>query len=546
MKKNLSLRARFTGFFIFLFLSGGLVLLGLIELEHSMLKVNEAEQNRYESFVLAKEVTESSAALTKMVRSYVMTGNPEYEKKYWDIVAIGQGKLARPDGRTIPRLELMKEKGFSEAEFAKVSESQNNSFALIKTEDIAMHAMKGLYDDGSGNFTVKGQPNIELARKLVNDEHYEAEVEKIMKPVSEFFALLDQRTAQNIDEVKAQAIRAYLVAMVLLMVLLVASAVSIYMFYRLIAKKVKMSLNAAEKLAIGDLTIKLTTKRTDELGRLVVAIQGVATGLMELVRKVKEGVDSINDESKEIAMGNIDLSTRTEAQSANLEETSSSMERLTTTVKQNAENAKNANQLVSSAVDLATKGGDVVSHVVETMGSIKESSAKISEIITVIDGIAFQTNILALNAAVEAARAGEQGRGFAVVASEVRTLAQRSANAAKEIKDLIDDSVTKVNAGGILVDEAGVTMGEIVHSVKNVASLMNDITNASEEQSHGIASINEAITKMDEMTQQNATLVEQSANSAKSMQEQVSRLLETVSIFRIEESGTHHSTKNKE
>jgi methyl-accepting chemotaxis protein len=237
--------------------------------------------------------------------------------------------------------------------------------------------------------------------------------------------------------------------------------------------------------------------------------------------------------SDEIASGNADLSSRTESQASSLEETASSMEELTTTVKQNADNARQANQLVVSASDFATKGGDVVGHVVDTMGSIKESSRKIVDIIGVIDGIAFQTNILALNAAVEAARAGEQGRGFAVVAAEVRNLAQRSANAAKEIKSLISDSVEKVDAGGKLVDEAGKTMEEIVTSVKHVADIMGEITAASQEQSSGIEEVNRAIAQMDEMTQQNAALVEEAAAAAESMQEQAAALAQAVAVFKL-------------
>lgn len=533
MKKSFTLRGSFIAFFVFILILGGFVYLGLKELYNAMDKVDAAEQNRYESYALAKEITESSAELTKMVRSYVMTGNPDYEKRYWEVVAIGQGKSPRPDGQTIARLDLMKEKGFSSEEFAKVSESQNNSFALIKTEDIAMHAMKGLFDNGDGKYTIKGEPNVELARDLVNNAKYEAEVKKIMAPVDEFFILLNDRTLTNISSVKADALKAYYVAIGLLLIMILSALFVLIILYRLIKSQLNISLTAAEQLAKGNLTIKLKTNRKDELGRLVVAIQGIATGLMGLVRDVRTGVETINAASKDIAAGNMDLSDRTEKQSSNLEETSSSMEELTSTVKQNADNAKNANDLVTTTVGLATKGGEVVSHVVKTMGSIKESSAKIAEIITVIDSIAFQTNILALNAAVEAARAGEQGRGFAVVASEVRTLAQRSANAAKEIKGLISDSVLKVNAGGQLVDQAGETMGEIVNSVKNVAHLMSDITTASGEQSLGIAMVSEAITKMDEMTQQNSALVEQSASSAKSMQEQVQHLMKTVSIFKV-------------
>ena len=253
-----------------------------------------------------------------------------------------------------------------------------------------------------------------------------------------------------------------------------------------------------------------------------------------IIADTKRSSESIANASREIASGNADLSSRTEDQVANLEKTASSMAEMANTVKQNAENARLANQLVGSTADIAVKGGQVVSQVVGTMASIKESSRKIADIIGVIDGIAFQTNILALNAAVEAARAGEQGRGFAVVASEVRSLAQRSASAAKEIKTLIEDSVGKVEAGGKLVDDAGQTMDEIVSSVKRATGIMSEIASASQEQSDGISQINQAIAQMDSVTQQNAALVEQAAAAAESLQDQAAKLAEAVSVFKLE------------
>ena len=289
----------------------------------------------------------------------------------------------------------------------------------------------------------------------------------------------------------------------------------------------------ADAVASGDLTSRIEVNSTNETGHLLQALKTMNENLIDLVSKVRTGTDQIATASGEIASGNSDLSQRTEEQASSLEETASSMEELTSTVKQNADNARQANQLAAGASEVAVKGGAVVGQVVQTMSAINESSKKIVDIISVIDGIAFQTNILALNAAVEAARAGEQGRGFAVVATEVRTLAQRSAAAAKEIKELISDSVAKVEDGTRLVDEAGATMDEIVTSVKRVTDIMSEISAASNEQSSGIEQVNQAVTQMDEVTQQNAALVEEAAAAAESMNDQAQALTQAVSVFKV-------------
>ncbi|HEX5338587.1 MAG TPA: methyl-accepting chemotaxis protein, partial [Gallionella sp.] len=292
-----------------------------------------------------------------------------------------------------------------------------------------------------------------------------------------------------------------------------------------------------ESLAHGDLTDRISNEYRGTFGQLKNDANATAEKLGEIVAQIKDATDTINTAANEIAAGNTDLSQRTEEQASSLEETASSMEELTSTVKQNAENAKQANQLAIGASDVAGKGGAVVSQVVTTMESINASSRKIVDIISVIDGIAFQTNILALNAAVEAARAGEQGRGFAVVASEVRNLAQRSAAAAKEIKHLIEDSVGKVGEGSKLVAQAGQTMAEIVISIKHVTDIMAEITAASAEQSQGIEQVNQAITQMDEVTQQNAALVEQAAAAAESLEEQAQNLAVSVGTFKMDDNG---------
>ncbi|MGZ3254622.1 MAG: methyl-accepting chemotaxis protein, partial [Burkholderiaceae bacterium] len=291
--------------------------------------------------------------------------------------------------------------------------------------------------------------------------------------------------------------------------------------------------NHLDAIASGDLTTDIKIESHNEMGILLCELKKMQGALSNTVRHVNAGTTAIASATSQIAAGNLDLSSRTEQQAASLEDTASSMEELTSTVKQNADNARQANQLALSASEVAVKGGNVVSQVVETMGSINASSRKIVDIISVIDSIAFQTNILALNAAVEAARAGEQGRGFAVVASEVRNLAQRSAGAAKEIKTLISDSVDKVNAGANLVNQAGLTMNEIVESVKSVTDIMGEIAAASQEQTTGIEQINQAIAQMDEVTQQNAALVEEAAAAASSMQDQARNLSQAVAVFKL-------------
>jgi methyl-accepting chemotaxis protein-2 (aspartate sensor receptor) len=320
---------------------------------------------------------------------------------------------------------------------------------------------------------------------------------------------------------------------------LVIFAVALYFLVRSnITRPLKQAQAAASQIAEGDLTVNLVVDSHDEIGHLLRAMNGISHNLSSVVGQVREGAEQIATASDEIATGNLDLSSRTEEQASSLEETASSMEELTATVRQNADNARQANQLARTASTVAVKGGEVVARVVDTMDEISGSSRKIVDIISVIDGIAFQTNILALNAAVEAARAGEQGRGFAVVAGEVRSLAQRSATAAKEIKALIDASVGAVDAGTKLVEQAGVTMGEVVDSVARVTDIMTEISAASEEQSLGIHQVNEAITQMDQVTQQNAALVEEAAAAAAALQEQAAQLAQAVRIFRLDDAGT--------
>ncbi len=336
------------------------------------------------------------------------------------------------------------------------------------------------------------------------------------------------------DEFTSDVIRLRNIFAGLGVVLVLGISASLYVLIRrVVSRPLEQVYGAAQSLAAGDLSARLKVQARDEIGEVMEAMNKVATGLSEVVRSVHRGAESVSTASAEIAQGNQDLSARTESQASALEQTAASMEELGSTVRQNADNARQANQLAQSASQVAVQGGEVVAQVVDTMKGINHSSRRIADIIAVIDGIAFQTNILALNAAVEAARAGEQGRGFAVVAGEVRNLAQRSAEAAKEIKTLISDSVGRVEQGTQLVDQAGKTMEDVVASIRRVTDIMGEISAASSEQSAGVGQVAEAVTNMDQATQQNAALVEQMAAAASSLKSQSEELVRTVSVFKM-------------
>jgi methyl-accepting chemotaxis protein len=383
---------------------------------------------------------------------------------------------------------------------------------------------------------LKEEGKFDEANALLEKTYIPA-AESYQRAVSEFLEL--QR--EQLDRLGAEVAlieKASRNQFILLALLCAAGGIfSAWWLTRSITRPVTTAVALAQRVADGDLSVQIEVESRDELGQLQQALKNMNNNLNSMVSQIRTGAEAIATASSEIAAGNADLSSRTEQQAGSIEETASSMEELTSTVKQNADNARQANQLAASASEVADKGGVVVSQVVDTMVSINDSSKKIVDIIGVIDGIAFQTNILALNAAVEAARAGEQGRGFAVVASEVRSLAQRSAAAAKEIKALINDSVEKVSNGSQLVTQAGATMDEIVLSIKQVTDIMGEIMEASREQGAGIEQVNQAISQMDQVTQQNAALVEQAAAASDAMQKQGTQLAQVVSVFKLSKLG---------
>ena len=462
---------------------------------------------------LAKEwsqgtVTNSVSTVAKY--KSIDPADEKYHDAQMKVISDRAGKLQK-------ELESLVQSEQGKALLAEIA-TERAKYSVMRNEGFKMKSALGADNaEVKAFFETKVIPEMRL---------YVATIEKLATYQEQLFTDADT----SIDAIVVSATR---ILIGLGIAALAIGAACGWLLTRSITRPLAHAVGLARQVASGDLTADIRAESRDEVGDLVLALKTMNDNLLKTVTEVRAGTETIVTASQQIASGNLDLSSRTEQQASSLEETASSMEELTSTVRQNADNARQANVLAKNASQIAAHGGEVVSQVVSTMASINASSKKIGDIIAVIDGIAFQTNILALNAAVEAARAGEQGRGFAVVASEVRNLAQRSAAAAKEIRGLISDSVTKVEAGGRLVDEAGTTMQEIVQGIGRVTDIMADITLASAEQSTGIEQVNEAITQMDGVTQQNAALVEEAAAAAASLQEQATTLAQLVSVFNV-------------
>ena len=531
------------------------VLLGgaVHRLEKASEAVTHANEARYSSYLLADELRQSSDDLTRLVRTYTVTGDPKWAAQYQEVLDIRNGVQPRPNGYekiywdfraadmaaskgtgpAVALADLMKRAGFSAAELGKLDDAAALSNALVKTEVVAMDLVKRHLEASANGTAQEGDTDLASARAMVHDAQYHANKAKIMQPVDEFLVLLDQRTQGAIANAQARKMRWFYVTAVLSFCLLGTLVLVFWYVYQQVNASLRRAIRSADTMASGDLSQPVPIRGLREVATMLQAMQTMQDGLVQVVRKVRQGSEALSLASTEIAQGNNNLSERTEQQASALEETAASMEQLSSTVQHNADSAREANQLVIEASNIAAQGGRVVSQVVQTMKGINQASHQISNIISVIDGIAFQTNILALNAAVEAARAGEQGRGFAVVASEVRSLAGRSAEAAKEIKTLIQSSVDRVDEGNVLVDKAGATMAQGVGGIGRVTHLMGEISEASKEQAQGVSQVGEAIQQMDQVTQQNAALVEEMAAEAVNLRTQATALVQVVEVFHI-------------
>src|SRR5450830_569925 len=509
---NITISSRlWLGFGLLMLLMVAMAVVGVNRLSQLNRQMNDVIHDKYPKTVIAGDIIDQLNLVARSVRNILLLKDPKQITSESDRI-VGAEKAIQ---NQLAELDKRLTDDQSRALLANLLVTQKNY--LEKRDQVLKLVAQG---------TKEGAIDMLIGDVRPVQSAYMGAVDNLIKKQHEMMQAAGEEVDRNYQHASNMLIALAAAGLAL-------SAFIAFTITRSITRPLNRAVAVAVAVAAGDLTSHIDSSGKDETAQLLGALKTMNDNLQTIVRQVRQGTDTIATASSEIATGNMDLSSRTEQQAGSLEETASAMEQLTATVRQNADNARQANQLAVSASEVAIQGGSVVGQVVDTMESINASSRKIVDIISVIDGIAFQTNILALNAAVEAARAGEQGRGFAVVASEVRSLAQRSASAAKEIKALINDSVEKVGNGSKLVQQAGETMNDVVASVKRVTDIVGEISSARQEQSAGISQVGHAITLMDESTQQNAALVEQAAAAAQSLQDQAGRLAQVVSVFKL-------------
>jgi len=515
MKISTRLTLAFAAMALAMAVLGGLAIYKVVGVQRAFSTVMD---DRYVNVRVANDIKLGNNDVSQALRNLFIMSEPADIKAQYDIIG-GSSKRANEN------MDKLKQNLTSDAgktAYAKLAEARA---AYRAPRDHTIELLRAGKMDEARIALVKEVRPVQIA---------------YMDRIEDLIALQDKLMDESGAEVNASVQSTKVTVASLLAAAFALACVLAVWIIRSTTRPIVEAVGIARAVAAGDLAMEIRADGRNETGLLLAALHEMKTRLATTVGEVRRNAEGVATASAQIAQGNNDLSSRTEQQAASLEETAASMEELNATVRQNADNARQANQLAAAASTVAIQGGEVVGEVVGTMKGINDSSKKIADIIGVIDGIAFQTNILALNAAVEAARAGEQGRGFAVVASEVRSLAQRSAEAAKDIKTLISASVERVEHGTALVDRAGTTMQEVVTSIRRVTDIMGEISAASTEQSSGVAQVGEAVTQMDRATQQNAALVEESAAAAESLKTQADRLVEAVAVFKIGHDAARH------
>lgn len=530
-------------FFSYAIIVLGLIIMGglsiLMYKNHKA--INASQEKRYQSYLLADELRQSSDDLTRMARTYVVTGDSKYEKIYWDILAIRNGEKSRPehyeqiywdlvltygakphpDGQTMALQQLMQKCGFTNAEFDKLKEAQNNSDGLVKIETIAMHAIKGLYDDGQGNYVKKGEPDPMMAKQIMHDFQYHEHKARIMKPIDGFLAMLNQRTKLEVDENKKTG-ELLLWMMQIVATFLTFLSISIGIFvskkiYKRVGGEPSSLADLAKRITEGDMTMKLDTEK--KLTGLFAAIQEMVERLHEIISQVKKASDIVAAGSRQLNTKVIQISQGATEQAASAEEISVSMEQMTSNIQQATNNAMLTEKIALKLADNALKSGKSVADAVIALKEIVEK-------ISIIEDIARKTDLLALNAAIEAARAGEYGKGFAVVASEVRKLAERSQAAASEINKLSSSNVE-------IAEKAGMMLIKLVPDIQKTAELVQEINASSNEQNASADQINNGMQQLDQVIQHNASIAEDMASTSEELSSQADQLLDAISFFKI-------------
>ena len=533
MHRFLTLKNGFIVFLLVLTLLCMLVFSALRNVDNSIKHLQKTETQRLHATELASRYKDYAQALTRHAMAFVSSEQPEFEEGYFYVTDLLHGKVPDASGQSIPLIEQFRQADFTGAELELVEKAFEATQALAVQEVKAMQTAKGVEDDGAGGQKIV-LPQPLLAKVLLFGQQYIGPANNLATQIDDFNTMQSDRYAAEMDQARASSEQAMLIAAATLIALLLCSLFALFVLYRFVRRPLNEGVLLAQKLAQGDLTATAPTTRRDEMGQLLAALNGIGLGIQQLIGQVRTRTQHVASASRDISNGNEDLSQRTSQQAASLQQTSAAMEQLASAVRMNADNAHQAMQEVTHASSRATHGSAQMRGAAQTMHLLRQGSGQMADIVATIEGIAMRTNILALNAAVEAARAGQHGKGFAVVAEEVRNLAARSADAAKETTEMIENSIRKVDDGTKIANETAEALTKIVKEVEHVAGLLNDIANASNEQSTGIAQVNQGIIQISQVVQNNSATSEEAAASSEELASQAELLKAEISKFKLD------------